>query len=539
MRDIPPQASGRPVARFARRYGSTLNAFDHLANVSLCSQQLGQVEIDCRFRHSKTQWGVLGPGENQAGILYMDLTFAQTKHCRLSSATVLMSLEDPENVVKEGKSHTPRVPSPPREDRLPDGGEPEFGYQRVDPINSTREETGEWNELRFLQFTQDFGPRELAGEATRATTKKTRHLTPQVNVLGSGGGGLGLDHEQSIEQSSRWTFSGNLLRGSKLGDNGLDIVYRTLKWELSEDDFQHQTTHSNTIQTAFTLEHDEKQFVIRIEIQGKLERRHERVKNHVKKLLKFPKDPSKRQGVSVTVVNPRAEKALRRLDAIARGIPFDMERLNLEAVRPQLPTTLPLSFQQTTQISTDVSTTTATAVEEPYPGPSTADNTARTRLPDYRPPERISSFPEEEEIIVGRAPPNEIPVNTRGHFTEPSARTRMSTVKSQSEQSPTQIPVGQRNTRYGGTPSRTQTQRHDQISRESRVEEVVGPKPEGKPVQISSSVEPSDGKPSEHDLTELASQLVQFPFLLRIMLWVISMMSSTANKPPRKTLKSE
>ena len=61
---------------------STFNAFDHLANVSLCSQQLGKVEIDCRFRHSKTQWGVLGPTENQAGILYMDLSFVQPKDCR-------------------------------------------------------------------------------------------------------------------------------------------------------------------------------------------------------------------------------------------------------------------------------------------------------------------------------------------------------------------------------------------------------------------------------------------------------------------------
>ncbi|KAJ5369310.1 uncharacterized protein N7496_009070 [Penicillium cataractarum] len=539
MRDIPPQPSPRPVARFARRYGSTFNAFDHLANVSLCSQQLGQVEIDCRFRHSKTQWGVLGPAENQAGILYMDLTFAQTKHCRLSSATVLVSLEDPENVPKDGKSSAAPTRSSPREDRLAAKGRPASGYGTVNPIDTTVEATEDWDELRFLQFTQDFGPRELAGEATRATTKKTKHVTPQVNVMGSGGGGMGWDREQSIEQSSRWTFTGNLLRGSKLGDNGLDIVYRTIRWELSEDDFQPQTTHSNTIQTAFTLEHDEKLFVIRIEIQGKLERRHERVKNHVKNLLKFPKDPSKSQGVSLTVVNPRAEKTQRRLDAIARGIPFDMERLNFEAVRPQIPTTLPLSFQRTTQISADESTTTATAVEEPYPGPSTTDQTARTRLPDYQPPERISSFPEEEEIIVRRAPTNEIPVKTRGHVREPSARTQMSRVTNESEQSPTQIPVGQRKSRYGGAHSRRETERHEQLSRESRVEEVVGPKPAGKPVQISPSLEPSDGKPSEDDLTELASRLVQYPFLLRIMLWLISMMNSTSTKPPRKTLKSE
>ncbi|CEJ58187.1 hypothetical protein PMG11_06853 [Penicillium brasilianum] len=538
MCDIPPRPSRRP-ARFARRYGSTFNAFDHLANVSLCSQQLGQVEIDCRFRHSKTQWGVLGPAENQAGILYMDLTFAQTKHCRLSSATVLVSLEDPENVPKEGKSSAAPARSTPRGDRLAAEGGQKSGYRTVDPIDPTREAREEWDELRFLQFTQEFGPRELAGEATRATTKKTRHLTPQVNVLGNGGGGLGLDHEQSIEQSSRWTFTGNLLRGSILGDNAADIVYRKLRWDLSEDDFQPQTSHSNTIQTAFTLEHDEKLFVIRIEIQGKLERRHERMKNRVRELLKFPKDPSKSQGVSLTVVNPRAEKAPRRLDAIARGIPSDMERLNLEAVRSQLPTTLPVSFQQTLQVSRDESTTSATVVEETDSGPSTTDYTARTRLPNHRPFERISTFTEEEQIIIGRAPKKEVSAKTQGHFTEPAARTQISTVKSQSELSPTQIPVSQRKPRYGGTPFRKETERYEQLLRETRAEEVVDPKPEGIPVRSSPNLQSSDGKLSEDDLTELASQLVQFPFLLRIMLWVISMMSSTSNKPPRKTLKSE
>jgi hypothetical protein len=457
----------------------------------------------------------------------------------LSSATVLVSLEDPENVPKGGKSSAAPARSTPRGDRLADEGGPTSGYRTVDPIDPTREAGEEWDELRFLQFTQEFGPRELAGEGTRATIKKTRHLTPQVNVLGNGGGGLGWDHEQSIEQSSRWTFTGNLLRGSKLGENAVDIVYRTLRWDLSEDDFQPQTSHSNTIQTAFTLEHDERLFFIRIEIQGKLERRHERMKNRVRELLKFPKDPSKSQGVSLTMVNPHAEKAPRRLDAIARGIPSDMERLNWEAVRPQIPTTLPVSFQQTTQLSRDESTTTATFVEEPDPGPSTTDHTARMRLQDHRPPERIPTFPEEDDMIIERAPKTEVSAKTQGHFTEPAARTQISTVKSQSEHSPTQIPASQRKSRYGGTPSRKETERYEQLSREPRAEEAVGPKPEGMPVQSSPNLQPSDGKLSEDDLTELASQLVQFPFLLRIMLWVISMMSSTSNKLPRKTLKSE
>lgn len=534
MSDIPPRSTRRPRARFARRYGSTFNVFDHLANVSLCSQQLGQVEIDCRFRQSKTQWGVLGPAENHAGILYMDLTFAQTKHCRLSSATVWVSLEDPEDFDHLMDAAT----TPPHHFiSVEDVYTQEGGSESGSPSNPNPEE--EFNVVRFLQFTQDFGPRNLAGEPTRATTKKTRHLTPEVNVLGNGGGGLGWDREQSIEQTSRWAFTGDLIRGCRLVKNASDIVYRTLKWHLSEDDFQPQATHSNTIQTAFTLEHDEKLFILRIEIQGKLERRNERMKNQVKQLFKFPRDPRENQGVSVTLVNPRAEKTTKRLDAVARGIPFDMERLNLEAVRPQLPITLPVSFQQTSQVPRDDSTSTATAVEEPFTDVSTTDQTMRTRLPDYRPPERISSFPEEAEIIVGRVPTDKLPVKTRKHIVESPARDQFTTARDQIEQSPSRNSVKRRNPEHKETTSKPSNERDAHILRHSRVEEMLASKPVGKPVRISPNIEICDEKPSEDDLNELAAQLAQFPFLLRIMLWVISMMTLTSNKAPRKTLKSE
>lgn len=530
MHEVPPRSTRRPRARFARRYGSTFNVFDHLANVSLCSQQLGQVEIDCRFRQSKTQWGVLGPAENHAGILYMDLTFAQTKHCRLSSATVWVSLEDPDDFDHLMDAATT---SPDHFISGEDVYTNEVGSESGSPSNPNPGE--EFNVVRFLQFTQDFGPRNLAGEPTRATIKKTTHLTPEVNILGNGGGGLGRDREQSIEQTSRWAFTGDLIRGCRIVKDASGIVYRTLKWHLSEDDFQPQTTHSNTIQTAFTLEHDQKLFLLRIEIQGKLEKRHERMKNHVKQLFKFPRDPRESQGVSVTMVNPRAEKTTKRLDAVARGIPFDMERLNLEAVRPQLPTTLPLSFQQTAQIPRDESTSTATAVEEPFDA-STTDQTMKTRLPDYRPPERISSFPEEEEIIIGRVPTNKIQVKTRKHIVESPARDRFTTVRDQTEQSPSQISVKERNPKHEETTSKPTNESDAQISRNSQIGEMLASKPVGKPVQISPSIEICDEKISEDDLNELASQ---FPFLLRIMLWVISMMSLTSNKAPRKTLKSE
>jgi hypothetical protein len=162
-----------------------------------------------------------------------------------------------------------------------------------------------------------------------------------------------------------------------------------------------------------------------------------------------------------------------------------------------------------------------------------------SRLPDYRPPERISSFPEEEEIIVGRIPTNEVPVRTQKHIVESPARDRFTTARDQTEQSPSQISVKRRNPGYEETVFKRQNERDAHISRDSRVEEMLTSKPVGKPVRISPSIEPCEEKPSEDDLNELALQLAQFPFLLRIMVWVISMMTLTSNKAPRKTIKSE
>jgi hypothetical protein len=163
----------------------------------------------------------------------------------------------------------------------------------------------------------------------------------------------------------------------------------------------------------------------------------------------------------------------------------------------------------------------------------------RTRLPDYRPPERISSFPEEAEIIVGRVPTDKLPVKTRKHIVESPARDQFTTARDQIEQSPSRNSVKRRNPEHKETTSKPSNERDAHILRHSRVEEMLASKPVGKPVRISPNIEICDEKPSEDDLNELAAQLAQFPFLLRIMLWVISMMALTSNKAPRKTLKSE
>ena len=373
------------------------------------------------------------------------------------------------------------------------------------------EDIEEYDTVRNLQFTHDFGPRQLAGEATKATTKRTRHLTPQVNILGNGGGGLGFDQEQSIGQTSRWLFTGNLLRGSKLGDKPDDFVYRTLKWELSEDDFQPQSTHNNTIQTAFTLEHDEDLFIIRIEIKGKLERKHERMKSHVKQLFKFPKDPQS-QGTSLTLVRPFGNKATRRLDAIAKGIPFDMERLNLEGVLPQLPTEIPISFQNIAQVSSDERITRATAAKGDYTGPSATERPSPARVPDSQPAQTIT---------IERISTKEIPVKTRNRIANSPTREGSSTSRNRTEQSPSLLMSKRHDERYG------------EAFQNSKVDEMLA----SNPLQISPRMEPSEAKLPDDDSNELVAQLAKFPFLLRVVVWLISMLAFMPMKVPRKNAK--
>ncbi|KAJ5606053.1 hypothetical protein N7510_008834 [Penicillium lagena] len=458
MHVVPPHPIRRPPARFARKYGSTFNYLDRAANVSLCDQALGKVRIDCGLRLSKSQWGVAGPVDNQAGILYMDLTFGQTKDSRLTSAVVEISLEDLEDL-RTGSDYQIEPESTPR-DNLP--------VQTNEENRVMVNEVVERIILRLLHFTH-FGPRELCGEPTKTTTKTTRHLTPNVNVLGNGAGGLGLDQEQTVEQTSRWLFTGNLHRGSKLGAGQRSILSRTLRWELSEDDFQPQPMHSNVIQTGFALEHDCRPFYIRVEIQGKLQRKHGRFKNNMKQLLRFPSESKKRQGTTMTLVLPDRRMAnTRRLDAIAQGLPYDMERANLESVRVQLPSALPASFQEAAPISQG-----QTASQCGLPASSKAER--------------------------------------------PSAAT-----------APLELPQSQGEIWRGG-----------ELNEEGFREPLAEQAGSLRPVRISSKRDSTEETLSQGELNELVSQLAQFPVLLRIFLWLVSMIKFAPKKTPKKSLKGD
>ncbi|KAM3069092.1 hypothetical protein ACMFMG_004272 [Clarireedia jacksonii] len=303
-----PGQSVTPV--MARKFG---RQFQH-QSVSLNYHKLGKVNIDCKFRQSKTRWGIYGKDQWPTGIIYIDLIFDQPNDCRLSSATVLVTLEEDHSNTSEN------------DDRL------------------TKTDTAS----NLVQIIDRYGPKHLRGPEKVTNVKKTLKGTPNVNILGNGAGGLGMDIEKTCTYASRWTFNGTLVpelpgKGKRQKDTR-GMVYKSVKWELSENDIATQSVHSNVIHTGFAFQHEGKPCYLRVEIDGKLQRTRDRFKQ---KLLKFPPALQKHQGSILTTIDPgQSKKCTERFDAVVDGLEKAMEYENYTEIPPTVPDTLPAIFHE-------------------------------------------------------------------------------------------------------------------------------------------------------------------------------------------------
>ncbi|OJJ80356.1 uncharacterized protein ASPGLDRAFT_51566 [Aspergillus glaucus CBS 516.65] len=300
----PDSISQQTRPRFARKYGRSYHHFGQLSSASLASRNLGKVRVDCRFRLSESQWGVLNQ-YTPAGVLYVDLNFDQPQDCRLRSATVLVTLE------KEQPAFTSTV------------------------LNHDT-----------LQLTDYYGPKHLNGEPTTLPRKRVYQLMPEVNAMGCSSGGVGVNSEKTTNEVRRWMFTGQLMPG-KAPNNA--VTYRTLKWELTENELDSQSFHNNVIRTGFAFEHDRETFRIRVEIQGKLQKRTRQLKESWKdktQHFKFPSEANRDQGSAVTLVDVRETKQFHRnLDRLAMGLPHEMIRRNQLEVPVEVPNSMPSLFQ--------------------------------------------------------------------------------------------------------------------------------------------------------------------------------------------------
>lgn len=285
---------------YARRYGRKYLELDNLQDSSVCHRKVGKARADCRLRTSQSKWGCLGEASRPVGIVYMDLSFDQPADCRLLSATVEITLQ----------------------------GTPQHQLDLDKPIR--------------LHLTDHYGPKYLSGEPKNVVKKKILHLAPQVNVLGNGGGGIGVDSEKSITYDSRWTFTGNLRPAGKT-----DLEYRTIKWELREEDPEFQSIHSNMIHTAFAFQHEGRPFLMRVQIKGKLQKGRNRFKEKARQ-LRFPSRHESDEGSSDILVYPNVvtQPSGPRLDHLVQDLPLVMERENCLRIPVQIPAASPISFAE-------------------------------------------------------------------------------------------------------------------------------------------------------------------------------------------------
>ncbi|KAF7944400.1 hypothetical protein EAE96_010797 [Botrytis aclada] len=290
----------------ARKFGRKLERIEHLPDVCLKYQKVGKVGVTCQFRLSKSKWGVLGEAENPAGVIYMSLGFDQPNDCRLSSAIVSITLED------------------------------------SDPKEATGKDSIQKSVSDSLHITDQYGPKQLSGPERRMLVRKKVLLTPNINILGNGGGGVGLDTSKELILSSRWIFNGRLRPAvHPIHKTRHTAIFRTLEWELTESQFEQHTTHSNMIHTAFAFEHDGMPFLMEVNIKGKLKSAKDNILRH----LKFSSDQDKSRGSSTTFVHlPRGDRNSMRLDTLADSLPRGMEMENLEVVPTEIPDALPASI---------------------------------------------------------------------------------------------------------------------------------------------------------------------------------------------------
>lgn len=270
-----------------RRYSPT--DFRKLTSglVSIGSRQLSRTTINCQLPVDKCHWGRLGHKQYPAGIIYLMLDFGPLQgDCRVTSATVTVTLDDQDDVLsargdKTVKRHDEAIPA---------------------------------------RMTQFYGPQSgLVGPPKSSHVTDTSKFDPTVavtNVVDLSG----VSHERSkvFTRFQAWTFSSHLLPGERDMDRS---IHRSIKWDFHDNKLEEQAFHSNLIHTAFTFEHSGQPFLMKVKIEGKLDRWVDRVRSK----LKFG-----REAQLLTLVEFRDYRLFSKvLDNMAERVAADLRDANL------------------------------------------------------------------------------------------------------------------------------------------------------------------------------------------------------------------
>ena len=328
-----------------RKYGPVeFQRFDHLvaSQARIGSGTLDKVKVNCKLLFSKTKWGTLGAGspafstEAPAGIMYMDLDFDQPKDCKLSSATVTVTLDDQAPEVAYFRSRNRQ--SYPR---------------RLSPTTAKGVDRSFAQVGCPVQITDWFGPKAITGGERNVEVTDYLSVKPTVGFANISLGGMGYEKESTKTKPSRWTFSGRTIAGNggrKDGySSGNDFLYKGLRWTLTENDLEPQAAHSAVMHTAFAFVHSGEPVLLRVQIEGKLKGLGARVRN---RLLEFPRASNRNDNLTSTLINlSDCHVFVLPLDEHARGLEFEMQMANLAANPIEVPDPMPASFRDSPPIA--------------------------------------------------------------------------------------------------------------------------------------------------------------------------------------------
>ncbi|KAI0197825.1 hypothetical protein F4808DRAFT_437756 [Astrocystis sublimbata] len=230
-----------------RGYGPS--DFEKFDRYSACAghRQLGEVNVTTRIDFEESQWGLIG-ANTPGAIVHMNIGFTQPEDCKLKTATILVTLESLDEIRDKGE------------------------------LDALKRQPGLFPLMPSQLRLTHFGPAYVPGRETETDFSRNINTTPVFDFGGLSMSGLGVDQQKTYKYHNRWVFSGQFLGDDKHSG------FRKLQWLLQENKFDSPSNHVPEFQAAFALTHERRPFFIRVEIQGKLEKKLERVKQKFKKL---------------------------------------------------------------------------------------------------------------------------------------------------------------------------------------------------------------------------------------------------------------
>ncbi|KAI1269264.1 hypothetical protein F5Y18DRAFT_374095 [Xylariaceae sp. FL1019] len=262
----------------------------------LGSGSIGEMDVACKFVFSRSKWGVLGSEADPGGVVYLDLLFTEPPNCQLRGATVTLTLDEYDKDLED-----------------------------VDfSVGSAMQE----DNSRLPVHIVSHGPGTLAGQPTRAIEYHKMSFKPHINAGGFAElGGMGREYGRKMIAQSQWRFTSQ----TQADYQGSETK---LRWDLSENELDKHSKHSNTIHTAFAFSHSGKPFLMQVDVKGTLKSKVSNVKHTTKQTFRKFKFLPRNQANATTLINFGGKNDLYRtpLDELAQRIPQLMVQENLNMV---------------------------------------------------------------------------------------------------------------------------------------------------------------------------------------------------------------